>query len=203
MRAIGNFLMYILALSISGYAVYVYGVLPLGALVLPEMKASFIAHPAGIYTHAFASVAALALGPFQFSTRLRTRYNALHRWIGRFYLSIGVLVGGLSGLYVAQFAFGGPIARLGFSTLAVCWLYTGLRAYLAVRRGAIDEHRRWLVRNYALTFAAVMLRLYMPIFMLSGVEIAVAYPIIAWLCWLPNLAFAEWLNKRRTSTPTS
>ena len=50
------------------------------------------------------------------------------------YLGIGVLVGGLAGLYMAIFAFGGVIAKLGFACLAVGWLYTGLRAYLAIRR---------------------------------------------------------------------
>jgi len=28
--------------------------------------------------------------------------------------------------------------------------------------------------------------------MAAGVEFSLAYPIIAWLCWVPNLVFAEW-----------
>jgi len=67
-----------------------------------------------------------------------------------------------------------------------------LRAYLAVRRGAIDEHRKWMVRNFSLTFAAVTLRFYLPAAMVAGIELSVAYPVIAWLCWMPNLLFAEW-----------
>lgn len=192
-------LFFFLAFSVAGYAVYAYGVLPLGALVHPDMKVNFLAHPAGIYTHAFASVVALVLGPFQFSASLRNRHRDVHRWLGRTYLAVGVLVGGLSGLYMSQFAFGGTVAKLGFATLAVCWLYTGLRAYLAVRRRAIDEHQKWMVRNVALTFAAVTLRLLLPASMVAGVEFTIAYPVIAWLCWAPNLAFAEWrYNNTRT-----
>lgn len=193
MRSIGNGLLYLLTLGVAAYAAIAYGFLPLGSLVHPDMKANFLAHSTGIYTHAFASMVALTVGPFQFSTRLRQNNVNVHRWLGRTYLAVGVLVGGLSGLYMSQYAFGGSVARLGFAALAVLWLYTGLRAYLAIRRGAIAEHRKWMVRNFSLTFAAVTLRLYLPASMAAGVEFSEAYSIIAWLCWAPNLALAEWL----------
>lgn len=189
-------LLFILSLGVAGYAAFTYGFLPLGSLLHPDMKASFTEHTLGVYTHIFASIIALVLGPFQFSTHLRQNNVALHRWMGRVYLTIGVLVGGLSGLYISQFAYGGTVARAGFAMLALAWLYTGARAYVAIRRRAIEEHRKWMVRNFALTFAAVTLRIYLPITMAAGVDFAVAYAIIAWLCWVPNLVFAEWLNQR-------
>jgi hypothetical protein len=37
----------------------------------------------------------------------------------------------------------------------------------------------------------------MPVSMVAGVPFAVCYPVIAWMCWLPNLAFAEWLVRRK------
>lgn len=192
MRSIRNGAFYFLALGVAGYAAFAYGFLPLGSLVHPDMKANFLAHSAGIYTHAFASIVALTLGPFQFSARLRQKHTNIHRWSGRTYLAVGVFVGGLSGLYMSQYAFGGLVAQLGFSVLAILWLYTGLRAYLAIRRGSIAEHRKWMIRNLSLTFAAVMLRLYVPASIVVGADFAAAYPIIAWLCWVPNLVFAEW-----------
>jgi len=192
MRSISKISLYFLSFGVAGYAAFAYGILPLGSLVHPDMKASFLAHPGGIYAHVFASALALVLGPFQFSAALRQRHAELHRWLGRAYLAAGVLVGGLSGLYMSQYAFGGPIARVGFAALAAAWLYSGFRAYLAVRRGMIDDHRKWMVRNFSLTFAAVTLRLYLPASMAAGIEFSLAYPVIAWLCWLPNLAFAEW-----------
>lgn len=189
-------LLFFLSIGVAGYAAFAYGFLPLGSLVHPDMKANFLEHALGVYTHIFASIVALALGPFQFSTRLRQNNVALHRWMGRVYLSIGVLVGGLSGLYISQFAYGGTVARLGFAMLAASWLYTGARAYFAIRRRAIEEHRKWMVRNFALTFAAVTLRIYLPFSFVVGVDFAVAYGIIAWLCWVPNLVFAEWRFNR-------
>jgi len=192
MHAFNKILLYFLTFGVAGYAAFVYGVLPLGSLVHPDMKANFLAHSGGIYTHAFASILALVIGPFQFTERLRNKHKNLHRWMGRIYLAVGVLVGGLAGLYMAQYAYGGPLARLGFAALALTWLYTGVRAYFAIRLGAIDEHRKWMVRNFSLTLAAVTLRIYLPLSMAAGIDFSTAYAVIAWLCWLPNLAFAEW-----------
>lgn len=186
----------ILSLGVAVYAVAVYAFLPLGAMLRPDMRAAFESHPAGIYTHVFASAVALALGPFQFSARLRSTRPGLHRWLGRLYLGIGVLPGGLAGLFMALHAFGGPASRLGFAALALAWLYTGFRAYRAIRSRDLASHRRWMVRNFALTFAAVTLRLYLPASVAAGIPFELAYPVIAWLCWLPNLAVAEWLCSR-------
>jgi Predicted membrane protein (DUF2306) len=185
-------LLFALSLGIVAYAAISYTVLPLGALVNPEMQATFRAHPLGIYTHIAGAIFALALGPLQFSARLRARRIALHRWIGRTYL-VGVAIGGLAGLYMAFFAYGGPIARVGFAALAIGWLYTGVEGYGAIRRRAVAEHRAWMVRNFALTFAAVTLRMYLPLSAVAGIDFDVAYPAIAWLCWVPNLLVAEWL----------
>lgn len=190
-----------LSLGVAGYAVAVYGFLPLGVIVHPDMRATFEAQRIGIYVHVFASVVALVLGPFQFSARLRARRLALHRWSGRLYLGVGVLVGGLAGLFMAVHAFGGLAARLGFACLALGWLYTGLRAYLAIRARNIVAHRRWMVRNFALTFAAVTLRLWLPASMASGIAFELAYPVIAWLCWVPNLLIAELLFNQTHATP--
>lgn len=190
-----------LSLGVAGYAIAVYGFFPLGIVVHPDMRATFELQRTGIYAHVFGSVVALALGPFQFSARLRARRLALHRWSGRLYLGVGVLVGGLAGLFMAAHAFGGLAARLGFACLALGWLYTGLRAYLAIRARDIVSHRRWMVRNFALTFAAVTLRLWLPASMASGIAFELAYPVIAWLCWVPNLLVAELLFNRTRNEP--
>lgn len=193
----------VLSLGVAGYAVMVYAFLPLGGALHPDMRATFEAYRPGIYTHVFASVFALVLGPFQFWGRLRTTRLNLHRWLGRLYLGVGVLVGGLAGLFMAFHAFGGVAARLGFGFLALGWLYTGLRAYLAIRARDVVAHRRWMVRNFSLTFAAVTLRLWLPASIVSGVAFEVAYPVIAWLCWLPNLVVAELLFSHPASAGRS
>ncbi len=154
----------------------------------------------GIYLHIFAAAVALLLGPFQFSATLRRRVPRVHQWAGRLYLGIGVMVGGLAGLYMSFNARGGLPARTGFALMASLWLYTGVQAFLTIRRGAIAEHRTWMVRNFALTFGAVTLRLYLPLAGVLGYSFDSAYPLIAWISWVPNLAIAEgFFNRRRAS----
>ncbi len=191
MRLAGFITIIVLSLGVVGYAFVVYGFLPLGIALHPEMRVTYEAHRIGIYTHVFAAGFALCLGPFQFSIKLRSKHLALHRWIGRLYLGIGVLIGGLAGLLMAFHAFGGLTARLGFVCLALGWLCTGFMAYRAIRAKDIASHCRWMTRNFALTFAAVTLRLWLPGSVASGVPFELAYPVIAWLCWVPNLVVAE------------
>jgi uncharacterized membrane protein len=201
MRAVCTALLWILSLGVAAYAIAAYTLLPLGTTIDPGMRVGFAAHAPAVYLHAFAASVALLLGPLQLSSRIRAARPAVHRWTGRAYLGVGVLVGGLSGLYLAQFAYGGLAARFGFGALATAWLYTGLRAYAAIRTGAVAEHRRWMFRNFGLTFAAVMLRLYVPAAVVAGAQFEQAYTAIAWLCWVPNLLVAEWFL-RRPSAPS-
>ena len=57
-----------------------------------------------------------------------------------------------------------------------------------------------MTRNFALTFAAVTLRLQMPLLAMGFGE-EMGYRIVAWSCWIPNLLVAEWLVRRAGSTP--
>jgi uncharacterized membrane protein len=196
MQRLGAIMLCALSIGVAAYAIVAYTALPFGRLVHPEMRAVFEAHAVGIGLHIFASALALVLGPFQFSRRLRAARPRLHRWLGRAYLGVGVLAGGLAGFYMAAFAFGGIVSKLGFGMLALAWLATGATAYAAIRRRDVTAHRRWMVRNFALTFAAVTLRLYLPSSMAARIPFEIAYPAIAWLCWLPNVAVAEWLVRR-------
>ena len=204
LRRTGLGMVGILSLGVAAYAIVAYrNGLP--RLLDPNIRASFEAHTTGIMVHVFGAMLALLLGPFQFVARLRNRQPRLHRCMGRVYLGGGVLIGGSAGMYMSFFAFGGLPSQLGFGSLAIAWLFTGTRAYTSIRAGDAAAHRRWMIRNFALSFAAVTLRLYIPASVISGVAFATAYPAIAWLCWVPNLLVAEWIIRRspRTRLDTS
>lgn len=142
---------------------------------------------------------ALTIGPFLFVNRWRSKWPSVHRWLGRLYL-VGNLVGGLAGLYMATYAYGGPISRSGFALLGLLWLVTGLLAFVRIREGNVVAHRGWMIRNFALCLAAVMLRVQVPL-LSQLLDFAVAYRLIAWTCWVPNLLVAEWLIRRARQTP--
>jgi uncharacterized membrane protein len=165
-------------------------------LLLPSFGAPFIRErlaemPVAVLGHVSGGAVALFVGAFQMNAGLRARFLQIHRWLGRVYV-VAVLVGGLGGLGMATRSQGGLVTHIGFGLLAVLWLATTAAAYRQIRRGDQANHRRWMLRSYALTFAAVMLRVYLPIALAAGVPFIDAYQAIAWACWVPNLLVVEW-----------
>ena len=178
-----------------GVALVGYRILFLGMEAgFPDIHKHF-GHAPIFWTHAVAASATLELNPFQFWQGLRSRRRDIHRWIGRAYL-VAVLAGGLSGLCMSFFAMTGPVAGAGFFLLALGWLSTTWMAYARIRTGEIAAHRRWMIRSAALAFAAVTLRLYLPLSMVIGLPFEPSYTVIAWACWIPNLIAVElWLRR--------
>ena len=82
---------------------------------------------------------------------------------------------------------------LGCALLAVSWLAVTARGIWLARKGDIARHRQWMIRSFALTFAAVTLRLQLPVLFLLGMNYETASNVIGWTCWVPNLIVAEWL----------
>ena len=83
-----------------------------------------------LFIHITTSIVALVIGPFTLSTKFRERNINRHRIAGRIYM-VGILLGGVSGLYLSFYATGGLVAKLGFSLLSVFWLTS---AYQALHR---------------------------------------------------------------------
>ncbi len=147
--------------------------------------------------HIAGGMGALLTGPWQFSERLRARAIELHRWLGRFYL-LSVGLGSVAGLAMATVSKYGLATHLGFGLLAILWFFTGLQAYRVIRSGNIVAHRDWMRRNFALSLAAVTLRNYLPLMLfVFHWSFRSSYIAVAWLCWIPNLAVAEWLIRRK------
>jgi len=181
----------VIALSLL-IAIYAFA-FQLGLAGSAEFQSRLAGLPLFAGFHVLGSGLALGIGGFQFLERLRSRHLVLHRWLGRTYLT-AVLFGGVGGLVMAGQADGGLAGRAGFFLLGVVWLVSGWQAYAAVRRGDPAAHRVWMIRNFALTFAAVTLRAYLGLFTgAMGMPFAECYPLVAWLCWVPNLLIAEWL----------
>jgi len=186
--------MTVLSLATGGYALFL--ALTGFVHVPPVVAGNTLFSPWGVNTHIAASGLTLILGPFQFDAGLRQRRPGLHRFAGRVYV-LACLTGGVSGLLTAWGTTAGPVAGAGFFVLAIIWLYTLARAVAAVLARNFPAHERWMVRCFALSLGAVTLRLYLglgvPLFGFNA-----AYPVIAWIAWVPNLLIAElWLASRK------
>ena len=155
----------------------------------PEVLANRFADPF-LALHAGFGALALMLGPFQFLPRLRTRHTRIHRFVGSLYVT-ACLAGGLAGLALAAGVSAGPVAAAGFGALGIAWVYTTARGLASALTGRFAAHRRWMIRSFALTLAAVTLRLHLPASAMLGIEFETAYLWISFTCWVPNLVFAE------------
>lgn len=164
----------------------------------PRTQAQAFDNPLGmpwLVVHVAGAIIALALGSVQFLPALRRGAGPPHRWVGRVYV-VGCLVGGTAGLILAAGSHAGPIASAGFGSLALLWIAVNLLGWRAAVRGRIADHRRWMVRSWALTLAAVTLRLYLPLVMSLGLPFLPWYRAISFLAWVPNLIAAElWLRR--------
>ena len=171
------------------------------------LASTFAGRPAAVrlsfYVHLASAGLALFVGGFQFSAALR-RYRCVHRWIGRTYVS-AVLLGSASGLVLACFSSAAFVGFFGFGTLAVSWAMTTYRGYRSARDGDAAEHQAWMIRSFALTYAAPMLRIWVivlnvvqaPFGIDEAVAAANAYAPVPFLCWMPNVVVAEYRLRRR------
>ena len=163
----------------------------------PTTPQEALGNPLGVpwlAIHVGGAVTALLVGSLQFLPALRRNAGPLHRWTGRIYV-VGVLIGGIAGLILTPGSFAGPIATAGFGALAVLWIGFTLMGWRAAAQGRLVDHRRWMIRSWALKLAAVTLRIYLPSVMILDLPFLESYRAISFLCWVPNLLLVEaWLK---------
>jgi uncharacterized membrane protein len=152
----------------------------------------------GFYMHIIFGGIALFIGWAQFSPKMRNRRMALHRKLGKVYV-VAVLLSALAGIYIGFFATGGWVSSTGFICLGIVWFYTTLKAYLYIKHGEIEQHQKMMVYSYAACFAAVTLRIWLPILTMVYGDFSKAYLVVAWLCWIPNLLVAYLITRRTTN----
>lgn len=150
---------------------------------------------AGFYTHITLGGLALLIGWTQFSTKWREARLSIHRNVGKVYVG-AALLSALAAIYISFYSTGGLIASLGFFSLGCIWFLTTLQAFLTVRKGNITQHQTMMIYSYAACFAAVTLRIWLPLLVMWYQDFEPAYRVVAWLCWVPNLMVA-WLIVRR------
>jgi uncharacterized membrane protein len=150
---------------------------------------------AGFYTHIVLGGIALLVGWSQFIARLRTTRLSLHRTIGKIYV-VTALLSALAGIYIGFFATGGLIASAGFISLGVIWFTTTFIAYSSIKKGDLTRHEIMMIFSYAACFAAVTLRIWLPLLIMVFRDFTPAYRIVAWLCWVPNLLVAFFIVRR-------
>lgn len=145
------------------------------------------------YVHVFSSVFVLITGIFQFNRYLIKNKPKIHRISGSFYFIVLFFFAAPSGLIMSFYANGGIPAQIGFVLMGSLWILTSVIALIKIKQGRYEEHGNWVLRSYALTLAAITLRLYGYLFDVFKLSIPPkeTYILLAYVSWIPNLIIAE------------
>ena len=176
-----------------------------GAEITPA-NARFFASPSPVVIHIISSAVYALLGAFQFVGRLWQRGSKWHRWVGRFLVPVGLLVG-LSGLWMTVFyprpegasnllyAF-----RLLFGTGMVLSIIIG---YFAILRKDVSQHQAWMIRAYAIGLGAgTQVFTGMVGALIFGTPNEFQNALLMGAAWVINLAVAEWIIRKQPNRQT-
>ena len=168
--------------------------------LLQSKSSDLLSNPiwnSAFYTHIVLGGLALLIGWLQFPKGFRDRNRKLHKRIGMAYVTFAFF-SSIAGIYIGFFSTGGMVSILGFVSLGFVWLITTVMGWLTAKKHRYDSHENWMIFSYAACFAAVTLRIWLPILiaLLQG-EFIPAYHMVAWLCWVPNMVVAFWIVSRR------
>jgi uncharacterized membrane protein len=144
------------------------------------------------YAHVLAAGIILLIGIFQIHPTIGLRWRKIHRTLGKVYVGGILFFSAPGGLIMSLFIGRGPWVLTSFMLQCSLWFICTYLAYYRIREGDIQAHRQWMLRSYALTLAAITLRVYV-FFSSWSFDLAQpsAYATIAWLSWVPNLLICE------------
>ena len=147
---------------------------------------------AAFYVHIVSSWWVMGIGIFQFIPYFLKKYPHLHRGLGKIYVFSVLLLTAPSGLVLAWYANGGLPAKVGFSLQCIVWWLCTWVAWREIIRQHWQKHVEWMLRSYAVTLAALSLRVgsYGMVYLFHTKPIE-TYLTVTWLSWTGNLVITE------------
>jgi len=146
----------------------------------------------GFYVHIIFGGLTLLIGWKQFVDKWRVSKPDTHRFIGKMYI-VFVVLSSISGMYIAFYATGGVISALGFIGLGLFWFFITISALKQAQKRNFAAHRNLMIYSYSACFAAVTLRIWLPLLTIAFGDFFIAYRLVAWLCWIPNITVAYFI----------
>lgn len=129
----------------------------------------FLRFPSVVALHVVLGGVYLALAPFQFVKRIRSRHLAYHHRVGRSLVAVGLVVGATAlfmGLVIPK---GGWPERVVIGLFGTVFLAALIKGFLHVRAGRVSLHREWMIRAFAIALAIATTRLiFFPALIITG-----------------------------------
>ncbi|KAG9093526.1 hypothetical protein FRC06_011478, partial [Ceratobasidium sp. 370] len=119
-----------------------------------------------LWTHIASVLPAGLLAITQFVPRIRARAINFHRTAGKIIIIL-TIISIITAWAVVPVSFGGDLAvQSGMYTLGTMILWSTMKAWVAIRRLQIDEHRAWVIRAWSYYMSVVTLRITMIVAMI-------------------------------------
>jgi uncharacterized membrane protein len=110
-----------------------------------------------LLVHGLGGATALITGASQFSTRLRRSHTALHRLMGKIYIT-AVCISAPVAIWIGT----GPAEPVTMHVEQIfqggLWCASALVAWACILNGQTALHRQWMMRSYAFTLIFVLSR---------------------------------------------
>jgi uncharacterized membrane protein len=156
----------------------------------------FAHYPILTLIHIVPGLLFMILGPLQFSSTIRARYLRWHRWSGRIFVAVGVVIG-ISALVMsfAMPAIGGLNQAAATTLFGAFFLFALCKAFWHIRRREIALHREWMIRAFAVGLAVATIRPIIGLFFatsrLTGLTPHEFFGIAFWIGFVLQLIAAE------------
>jgi uncharacterized membrane protein len=156
--------------------------------------ARFVRHPWLTYLHIGPGVLYLIGAPLQLAYWFRRRHYAVHRRLGRMLLGAGLLTGAMAVVIGLLLPIAGFDEMSATVLLGVWFLICLVLAFRALRGGDIVQHRRWMIR----AFAIGTIRIWIALFVITGLlDLPAAFGPAFWIAFTMHaLATELWLRTR-------
>ncbi|HEY1337793.1 MAG TPA: DUF2306 domain-containing protein [Bryobacteraceae bacterium] len=122
------------------------------------LDVGFARHRFLTLAHIVPGMAFVILGPFQFVAGLRMRHPVLHRWMGRVLMILALVIGTTALIMGPQMAVGGGLETAATFVFGTLFLFAFGKAWAAIRARRLAEHRRWMIRGYAIGLGVATVR---------------------------------------------
>lgn len=132
---------------------------------LDSYNPGFYQYPILTLLHAVPGLLFMILGPLQFIPQLRSKYIAIHRWMGRLFMVSAVLIGISGFLIVFVFPFAGVSEQLAILFYGTIFMYSVIKSFYSIKQGEVKQHREWIIRVYSIGLGISVIRILIALFM--------------------------------------
>jgi uncharacterized membrane protein len=160
--------------------------------------ARFVRHPWLTYLHIGPGVLYMVGATLQLAYWFRRRHYPVHRRLDRILLGAGLLTGATAVAVGLLFPIGGPAEMSATVLFGVWFLVCLVLAFRAIRADDIVRHRRRMIRAFAIGVAVGTIRIWIALFVITGLlDLPAAFGPAFWIAFTMHAFAAElWLRFR-------